>query len=149
MNRLLRHSHDDPVTGCRLWDGHINKPGGYGRISYRGRLWRAHRLAYTLLWSKIPEGMDLMHSCDNPLCINPHHLRPGTHAENIAESYSKGRKTVAQGPNHPRFRFSEDQAKEVIESTKPVSVIADRLGVSKSTIYRLKNGTTWKSRSKQ
>lgn len=149
MNRLLRYSHDDPDTGCRLWDGQINKPGGYGRISYRGRLWRAHRLAYTLLWADIPNGKDLLHSCDNPLCINPHHLRPGTHAENITEAYHKGRKTVEQGPNHPRFRLFAEQAAEAIESTEPVAAIAAHFGVSKSMIYRLKNGTTWKSRSTQ
>lgn len=149
MNRLLRYSHDDSQTGCRIWDGQINKPGGYGRIGYRGRQWRAHRLSYTLLWAKIPEGMDLLHSCDNPLCINPQHLRPGTHAENIKEAYQKGRKSVSQGPNHPRFCLSEKQALEVIESTDPVAAIAARFGVSKSMIYRLKNGNTWKSRSKQ
>lgn len=147
MNRLLRYSRDDMNTGCRIWTGQINKPGGYGRISYRKKQWRAHRLAYVLLWGPIPEGMDLLHSCDNPLCINPHHLRPGTHAENIAEAYRKGRKTVPQGPLHPRFKLTEEQAREAIESTEPVAIIAARFGVAKSTIYRLKNGTTWKTRS--
>lgn len=149
MNRLLRSSRDDADTGCRIWLGQTNKPGGYGRISYRGKQWRAHRLAYTLLWAQIPAGLDLMHSCDNPLCINPNHLRPGTHAENIAEAYQKGRKFVPQGPRHPRFRLSEEQAAEALESSEPVADLAARFGVSKSMIYRLKSGATWKSRSTQ
>ena len=149
MNRLMENSRDEPGTGCRLWIGHINKPGGYGRISYRGRLWRAHRLAYTLLWAPIPDGAELLHSCDNPLCINPNHLRPGTHAENIAEAYQKGRKSVPQGPDNPLFRLSAEQAEEAIKSTEPVAQIAARFGVAKTTIYRLKNGTTWNSRSAQ
>lgn len=149
MNRIMENSRDEPKTGCRIWTGNINKPGGYGRISYRGRLWRAHRLAYTLLWAPIPKGMDLLHSCDNPLCVNPNHLRPGTHSENIAEAYQKGRKVVPQGPKHPRFRLSEAQVAEALSSPETAASVAARFGVSKSTISRLRNGTTWKSRGAQ
>ena len=92
-NRLLSRSADDAATGCRVWNGRINKPGGYGRIGYRYRQWRAHRLIYHLLVGDVPAGMELMHSCDNPLCINPNHLRPGTHSENISDAYRRGRKT--------------------------------------------------------
>lgn len=146
-NRLLAMSADDQVTGCRVWRGPVNKPGGYGRIGYRHRQWRAHRLAYTLLLGPIPSGMELLHSCDSPLCINPNHLRPGTHAENIAEAYAKGRKTVAQGPAHPRFTLTREQAVDAIKSTETGAAIAARLGVSKSTICRLRSGVTWKNRS--
>lgn len=144
VERLLRNSHDDP-SGCRVWDGSLNKPGGYGRISYMGKGWRTHRLAYLLLQGPIPEGMDLLHSCDNPRCINPNHLRPGTHAENIKEAYTKGRKTTPQGPSHPRFSLTHEQALEVVASTEPVPVIADKYGISKSAVYRLRNAVTWKS----
>ena len=96
---------------------------------------------------QIPNGAELMHSCDNPLCINPNHLRPGTHAENIAEAYAKGRKSVAQGPSHPRFVLTPEQATEAINSTETGAAIAARLGVSKSTICRLRSGATWKNRS--
>lgn len=141
---LLRNSHDEP-SGCRVWDGSLNKPGGYGRISYMGKGWRTHRLAYLLLQGPIPEGMDLLHSCDNPHCINPNHLRPGTHAENIKEAYTKGRKTVSQGSGHPRFSFTAEQAQEIVASRQPAIAVAAAYGVHPSTVYRLRNATTWKS----
>lgn len=142
--RLLKNSHDEP-SGCRIWDGQLNKKGGYGRIGYMGKGWRAHRLAYLLLQGPIPDGMELLHSCDNPRCINPAHLRPGTHAENIAEAYQKGRKTFPQGPGHPRFSFSREQAMEIINSTESAGSISRRIGVSVSSICRLRKGDTWKS----
>lgn len=146
INRMLERSVDDPVTGCRVWNGSVNKPGGYGRIRYKYKNCRVHRLFYTLMMGPIPEGMELMHTCDNPLCINPNHLTPGTHAENIIDAYTKGRKTVAQGPKHPRFVLTHEQAIHAIASDETGAAIAQRLGVSKSTICRLRNGTTWKNR---
>lgn len=148
LNRLLDRSIEDNKTGCRVWQGRINKPGGYGRIGYREKQWRAHRLFYTLMVGEIPSGMDLLHACDNPLCINPNHLRPGTPSENIAEAYEKGRKKSPQGPKSPRFRLTEAQAHEAITSSETVAAMAQRFGVSKSVIYRLKNGSTWKERTK-
>lgn len=53
VERLLRNSHDEP-SGCRVWDGSLNKPGGYGRISYMGKGWRTHRLAYLVLHQPEP-----------------------------------------------------------------------------------------------
>lgn len=144
-NRLMKKSTEDPTTGCLLWNGPLNKVGGYGRIWYREKSWRTHRLFYTLMVSDIPEGMDLMHCCDNPRCINPNHLRPGTHSENIKEAYTKGRKTTPQGTKHPRFRLSLTQVKEVFESSESSISLAKRFGVSASAIYRLRNGSTWKS----
>lgn len=145
LNRLFRASHDDRETGCRIWDGRLNKENGYGRIGYMSKQWRAHRLMYTLMLGDIPKGMELMHSCDNPRCINPNHLTPGTHAQNIAEAYAKGRKFVPQGDRHPRFSFTEEQARRIVSSDISASEIAAEFGVSKSSIYRLRNGSTWKT----
>lgn len=145
LNRLLNNSVDDEETGCRVWQGRLNKPGGYGRIGYRHKQWRAHRLFYTLMIGAIPDGLELMHSCDNPRCINPNHLNPATHSENIADAYAKGRKTVGQGTAHPRFKFTEAQALEIRDSTESATSIAKRLGVSKSAVCRIRTGKTWAS----
>lgn len=145
LNRLLGRSHDDPETGCRVWDGRINKENGYGRIGFMHKQWRAHRLMYTLMLGPIPRGMDLMHACDNPRCINPNHLSPGTHSQNIADAYERGRKSVAQGSFHPNAAFTQEEAQRIANSLKPVSELATEFGVSKSAIYRLRNGSTWKT----
>jgi len=75
---------------CWEWKGKKNH-GGYGlcRIKYRIRL--AHRVAYSLNVGPIPDGLVLLHSCDNPSCCNPHHLTPGSMSDNIHDMYSKSR----------------------------------------------------------
>jgi hypothetical protein len=85
----------EPNTGCWLWLGYDNTV--YGAISVASdgvgghRMALAHRLSYELHVGPIPEGLEILHSCDTPLCINPDHLQPGTHRENVLDCVRKGR----------------------------------------------------------
>lgn len=72
---------------------------GYGEMWADGQSWRVHRLMYTLEHGAIPDGLNVLHSCDNPPCFNPAHLRAGTQKENIIESVLKERHGVANGKN--------------------------------------------------
>lgn len=56
----------------------------------------AHRVSYELHHGPIPQGALILHSCDNPGCVNPAHLRAGTQSENILEAFAKGRKKIPQ-----------------------------------------------------
>lgn len=76
---------------CWEWRGSLSK--GYGQIKVNGRPLRAHRMAYEVAKGDIPEGMHILHSCDNPKCCNPAHLRPGTHQENMDDMQARGRRT--------------------------------------------------------
>lgn len=67
---------------CWLWGGHICTQG-YGQMNVRGRDVLAHRLSYQLLVGEIPEGLELDHLCRIRTCVNPAHLEPVTHAENM------------------------------------------------------------------
>lgn len=70
-----------PKGPCWEWSGAKTK--GYGHLSHRGRQVYAHRLVYELLVGPIPAGLEIDHLCRNPPCVNPSHLEPVTHRENL------------------------------------------------------------------
>lgn len=71
----------EKTAGCWRWKASLDGKG-YGKFHYDGKHRRAHRVAYELLVGEIPEGLALDHLCSNPVCVNPDHLEPVTHAEN-------------------------------------------------------------------
>lgn len=73
----------DPEVGCWLWTRPANS-WGYGQTTVRGKAKAIHRVFYELLIGPIPEGMVLDHICRQRLCVNPMHLQPITHGENVA-----------------------------------------------------------------
>ena len=71
---------------------------GYGRIYLEGKNHTAHTVAYSVFKGVIPKGLHVLHSCDNPCCINPDHLSLGTHQENMKHKSLRGR---ISGDNNP------------------------------------------------
>lgn len=91
--------------GC--WEWQAAKTNGYGRINVEGRAIPAHRLAYELTNGPIPQGLFVLHSCDNPGCVNPEHLRAGTALDNMLDRSARGRPT---GGGRPRERCPKGHA---------------------------------------
>ncbi len=87
--KVVRSGDDE----CWGWSGTTNK--GYGRINVGGNMVLAHRVAWELTSGLIPPGMCVLHSCDNPPCVNPNHLFLGTHADNMRDMRAKGRHRYA------------------------------------------------------
>lgn len=78
---------------------------GYGRIGFKGRVVLAHRLAWEMVNGPIPDGLVVMHICDNPPCCYVDHLSLGTVGENNADRHAKGRTVMpTNGPDYMRER---------------------------------------------
>lgn len=80
-------------VGCWEWTGSKDRDG-YGRIRIGDRPVMAHRVSYEMHHGEIPDGAVVMHSCDNPACVRPTHLKIGSQADNITDRHLKGRTIV-------------------------------------------------------
>lgn len=110
-------------TPCWVWSGSLDKKG-YGRINRDGYLY-AHRYMYERVNGPVPEGFELDHLCRVRQCVNPGHVEPVTHAENM-------RRSVWQ-------RLSPDELETIIslDGKMPQVRIAERFGVSQAHISRI------------
>ena len=131
-----------PNGDCLEWTGGIRNDG-YGQTWIRGKMWGTHRLALHL------EGVDVtghhvLHSCDNPLCCNPAHLRTGTHQENMADRNSKGRQARLKGTTNGWAKLTEKQVLE-IRAIRGMThqAIADHYGVGPTAIRNIINRKSW------
>lgn len=92
LRRLVFHPPSDLPTGCITYEG-VRDRQGYGKLKVPGsrnsRL--AHRMCYELIRGPIPDGMELDHLCSNQPCVNPGHLEPVTHLENMQRYHRKRR----------------------------------------------------------
>lgn len=133
---------------CWMWEGTvgIGKWNEYGRFKYGGRVRRSHRVAWQLMFGDIPEGMFVCHHCDTPLCVNPSHLFLGTPADNMADMVKKrrtGRRENA-GSNNPSSKLTESEVDMIRVDSRSPKAIAEHYGVSRSTVYNIRNGHVWK-----
>lgn len=105
-------SRVDKSNDCWTWLA-LKNHSGYGLFSINDKMYRAHRVSYTISVGEIPTGLLVCHRCDNPGCVNPSHLFVGTDSDNRLDSKSKGRtakgdrhglhlhpETVSRGANH-------------------------------------------------
>lgn len=133
-------------AGCWLWTGYLNS-NGYGRIALpgRGRMETASRFSYRLHKGD-PSGFVVMHTCDNPACVNPSHLVLGTQKENVADMIAKrrGNWRCPSGEGNPNSRLTEDAVREIRTSAAQGKALAEKFGVATSTISDIRKRRIWK-----
>lgn len=126
-------------TGCLEWQ-HGRTSKGYGRFKEV----YAHRESAKRAGMRI-EGTVVRHQCDNPPCIEPAHLRPGSQSQNLKEMVARGRRDY-HGTNSPRAILTEEQVREArnLKGKLTARAIGDRYGVTKAAINSLLAGKTWR-----
>jgi hypothetical protein len=133
---------------CWQWIGAKN-PHGYGHIGSGGR-GEGHLLAHRVSWQiangqPIPDGMLVMHSCDNPACVNPAHLSLGTYADNVADMDVKGRRVrlAPMGEDHHQSVLTVELVRYIRASSKGNQELATEIGVTRATVRKARLGISW------
>lgn len=157
----------EKTSSCWIWTGD-KTVSGYGSFHvYKNKVhikYGAHRLSWALHHNQNPGKFFICHRCDNPICVNPEHLFAGTQQDNVNDMLSKGRGIMqrdpdrlknflklhsnrrARGDAHPGTKLTTvdvENIRALFEFGVPAKTLAKDFGVSKNTIWRVANGTTW------
>ena len=144
---------------CWVWIA--SRVRGYGQFRALGEH-RAHRVSYVLYRGKVPEGMKVLHRCDNPLCVNPAHLFLGTNKENSEDMVAKRRQAcgsrngsklyperLVRGEQHHQTHLTEADVLTIRKAYRKgvrghgYDSLAKRFSVDKATIARIVKRKYW------
>lgn len=129
---------------CWGWKGAVVRTKwGYGKIGAGGkRVVSAHRLSFEINVGPIPDGLFVLHSCDNPPCTNPKHLRLGTASDNFRDAMIRRR-----GKWHLSYEKAEAIRADAAKTGNRYGTgvrLAREYGVSSAVISHVLTGNTWK-----
>lgn len=127
---------------CWEWKWHAN-PHGHGRMWASGRHTLASHIALAIDGRPRPEGKCALHSCDNPPCVNPSHLRWGTQLENIGDRVARDRNGFAAGERNGASKLTWDCVDRIRADTRSSRYAAEEYGVSRVMICNIKSGRAW------
>ena len=127
------------VDGCWIWTATEVK--GYGKMMAFGERY-AHRVSYVIHKGKLSKDMEVMHVCDNSICVNPAHLRKGSHSENMKDMVVKGRS--ARGEKQRNAKLTEQQVIQLRKSPGLARSLSRKFGVAEITARQAQRGVTWK-----
>lgn len=132
---------------CWEWIGSKTR-WGYGQLNIENRPFRTHRLSYLIHCGPFPMELEVMHACDNPACVNPHHLSTGTRSDNASDAVRKGRARglLGRGINNPNTKLTPEDVISIRASIR--NGLSYRLtgiqhGVAKSTVKAIADGKSW------
>ena len=134
---ICSHMSED----CLFWPFAKDRQG-YGKVFYQGKTERAHRVAYKLVHGYWPEPNGL-HSCDQPSCFNPFHIRSGSHKDNQLEKACKGRQI--RGEKHKCSKLTPELVRELRREYPSTSLrkLSVKFGIDRKTCAGIIRRTAW------
>jgi hypothetical protein len=132
------------TQACWEWQGKRG-PNGYGILTMGRKSIGAHRVSYELHVGPIPDGLFILHSCDNRPCVNPKHLRPGTFEDNMKDRQDRLR--TPHGEGKKQSKLTDEKVRQIRRSAAEGvddKELAQRFGVTPSNIYAVRIRKTWK-----
>jgi len=143
--QLLRALCKKETDCCILWPNGTDT-GGYPAIRIGATKHSGHRLVYEWCNGEIPAGLSVLHSCDNPKCVNPRHLSVGTQKENLKQMLTRGRADCLRrrGDLHPLAELTWEAVREIRASTLNRKELAIKFGISVTHVGAIQRNEKWK-----
>lgn len=140
--------YPEPNTGCFLWAGRCDSKG-YGRLSSRSNHQVAHRQSFEYANGKFDYKFHVLHTCDNPMCVNPDHLYLGDQKQNNIDRDTRGRQKTKRGTEHKLAKITEQDAINIRVRYFVIKDISQRhlakcYGISQRKILDILKGRSWK-----
>jgi hypothetical protein len=127
---------------CWICTSHNCDSDGYPKIRRNNKCLRLSRYIYTCEKGSISDNLVVMHTCDNPNCINPDHLVLGTVKDNNKDRDSKGR--TAKNERNGGAKLTPEQIEAIRKDSRSCREIAKDYPVHFSQIARIKSGRHWR-----
>ncbi len=143
LARFMRFVMLDRQTCCWEWTGAIGR-SGYAVFTRRSKAKSAHRISWELHCGAIPDGLCVLHRCDNRKCVNPSHLFLGTHKDNTQDAVAKGR--MSRGDAVNTSRLTERQVRVIrarCADGASYSKLARRFGVTHQAVRSVALRLSW------
>ncbi len=145
-DRFFAKVRIDKKTGCHIFTDYCDRDG-YGKFNVGGIHYTetASRVAWVIANGQIPDGLCVLHRCDNPPCVNPEHLYLGTNQDNTDDMKRRGRSTAGERNSHAKLK--EYQVLDILRlfhNGLSMGTIARRYSVSLPTISHIVYGRGWK-----
>lgn len=142
-----------PNGECWEWKGGVDRKE-YGKFQIKKQQYIASRISMFISSGIDPFPLQALHSCDNPRCCRPDHLRAGTQADNMRDAWGRGRMKsnitpeLRKGENNPAHKLTEAQVADLREKywngSKSQRDLGQLYGVSQSVVHNIISGKTWR-----
>lgn len=156
LERAIKYGAHGDKDECWNWNGALQK-GGYGVYWDGKRSGPAHRIIFEAHHGiRLGRWELVCHSCDNPRCVNPSHLWNGSPKQNTDDMIKKGRRKQspkcgealkngrAAGSKNNRAVLTEEQVLYIKSAKASGQELADKFGVKRGQIYKIRCGLAWK-----